>query len=216
MILLSKCAWLEAMLGAKYMEWTQTQTTVQSQCHFIRGRLQNTDVEKAPRNRRRREWEKGLLSTWTNGCILGHWVHELSSSALSFWLDRGSATEADLDEGITGLNLGWNVKCLLHTLALWLQQVAFLWVQMYHFPSILLSGRSPCYLNEWSSFWFWKRKSLAIFHIITAQSYHSCHQFILNRRNSIFWWEPGTGLFAQKGSQGMLVAGAAGITRLLV
>ena len=118
MILLSKCAWLEAMLGAKYMEWTQTQTTVQSQCHCIRGPLQNTDVEKAPRNRRQKEQEKGLLFKRANGCILGHWVHGLSSSSLFFWMDRGSATEADLDEGIAGLDLGWNVRCLLHTLAL--------------------------------------------------------------------------------------------------
>ena len=204
------------MLGAKYMEWTQTQTTVQSQCHCIRGPLQNTDVEKAPRNRRQKEQEKGLLFKRANGCILGHWVHGLSSSSLFFWMERGSATEADLDEGIAGLDLGWNVRCLLHTLALWWQQVAFLWVQMDHFPSILLGGRSPCYWNQWSFFWFWKRKSLAVFHIITAQSYHSCHQFILNWSSSISWWEPGTGLFAQKGSQGMLVAGGAGVTRFPV
>lgn len=32
MILLSKCKWLEAMLGAKNTEWTETKTTAQPQC----------------------------------------------------------------------------------------------------------------------------------------------------------------------------------------
>lgn len=50
MILLSKCKWLEAMLGAKNTEWTKTKTTAQPQCHRVGGPLQNTDVRTVPQN----------------------------------------------------------------------------------------------------------------------------------------------------------------------
>lgn len=151
-------------------------------------------------NRRRREGE-GASLRMSKRLYPRHWVHDLSSSALSFWLERLShwgrpgwghhRTGPGLECEVPSAHFG----CLIAASGIPMSP-------MDHFPSVLLSGRSPCYLNEWSSFWFWKRKSLTIFHIITAQSYHSCHQFILNRRNSISWWEPGTGLFCTERKAG--------------
>lgn len=89
MILLSKCKWLEAMLGAKNTEWTETQTTAQPQCQAPEDPYRILMWERRLRTGRLRSGRSKLLTCWGTGSGFG-------SPALSFWLERGSAAEANV------------------------------------------------------------------------------------------------------------------------
>lgn len=89
MILLSKCKWLEAMLGAKNTEWTETRITAQPQCQASEGPFRILMWGRRLRTGRLVSGRSKLLTCWGT-------ESRLCLSALSFWLERGSAAEANM------------------------------------------------------------------------------------------------------------------------
>lgn len=183
MILLSKCKWLEAMLGAKNTEWTETQTTAQPQCQASEDPYRILMRGRCLRTRRPRSGRSKLLTCWgtESGRRLSCFVFVVRER-LSHWGQRGSELERE------ALFL-WAWRTIAHPFQSMAEALLLKWM-VY----VLILEKN-------------KNKPLHVFHIILAQSWHSCQQLILNRRDSLSWWKPGAGLFAWEGRKRMLMAG---------
>lgn len=132
---------------------------------------------------------KGLASGGTES-------RTFSSSALSFWLERGPGSEISLDEGIRGLLSGKaNAFCISGFLIL-ANRIPTSPVD--RFPSLSVGSRSPCYLSEWFMSWFWKRKSLDVFHNPCSVMAFPLAVYFQITGILFYWQRPGMELFARK------------------
>lgn len=194
MILLSKCKWLEAILGAKKADGLQPKQPLSLSAaaseDLIRILMWGRCLQTA-------DWV-GEGAPFPVSRPLAPWGAESVTSALPFCLARGSVTETNLDEG--KIVERERPSAFLIWLFDFSKQRSLRLVDCL--PSLSVDGRSPCHSSDWSVS-ILEKKSPRHFSHNPCSVLAFLTALYVNHRKPLSCWEPGTGL-CMEGESGLV------------